>query len=261
MKRVLTILVLFLLVPQIVSAGALDKYRSMLENRSCTIKYEIAYQDKNIKNNDDLGIFYQKVMDKVEAENMGAPKPMGIIVLQGENSYTQNDGYCLLTRNGYEYPYVVATHKGKVDYYGNHASVGASFHSVKGAPVNELERLTYGVTYGDEEITTIMRVICPETRALNRGKVYWRAASGSLEGGISYEDYQWAGDNGDVDLMRFYFNAGELTKVSTVHYEKLGPNRVAGMHTTIKFHEFSSTPDEKYLTLPSRLKDVTKYAK
>lgn len=265
MKRIalLTVLLAVLMGLQLASAGNLDKYREMLNNRSCTIKYEFIYQDERETYKDDMDLRVMKMQEKYEAS---APRTFaGVIVLKGDASYIEKGEYgmhyCEITKNGYVYPYRrYDTDKG-IQYVGNRGGgfFGGTLDKVEGHPINSLSLLRYGQYYGDDEITEMMRVIRPETEALRPGKIYWLAGSATLPNGIICEDYQWAGANGDVDLIRYYFDNGNLVKIASVHYVKLADGRVKGKHYVVRVDEFSNVPDEGYLNLPDKLKDATKY--
>lgn len=259
-----------LLASSTAMAGQLDAYKNMLANKQCTIKYEYIYQDERDKFVTDINRYVMKYMAKSDTEEK--PNFAGVIVLSGDNSYTERElgpnHYCEIKKDGYVYPFKrFETDKG-IKYQGNKEeqhgilAFGApSDNKVEAHPVNDLRELRYGNEYGGGEIATMLDVIHKDETALRPGKVYWLAASGSLSSGLTYEDYQWAGANGDVDLIRYYFNQGALTKIASVHYVKKSDGSVSGKHYVVNIKEFSSVPDENYLKLPEALKDVTKYDK
>lgn len=265
MKRTIlaAILTVMFMGLQLASAGNLDKYREMLNNRNCTIKYEVIYQDEreSYKNDEDLHVMkWNEKTDKSQFKTFP-----GIIVLKGNSSYVEMgeyaNHYCEITKNGYVYPYRrYETEKG-TKYLGNHGGgyFGGLPNKVEGHPINALNIIRYGQYYGNDEITEMMRVIRPETEALRPGKTYWLAGSAALSNGMTCEDYQWAGANGDVDLIRYYFQDGNMVKIASVHYVKLADGRIKGKHYVVKINEFSNIPDESYFNLPDKLKDITKY--
>ena len=93
MKRVglLTILLAIFMGLQLASAGNLDKYREMLNNRSCTIKYEFIYQDERQNYTDDMDLQVMKLNEKYSA-NM-KKNFQGVIVLKGDASYIEMGEY------------------------------------------------------------------------------------------------------------------------------------------------------------------------
>ena len=60
----LTILIAIFMGLQLASAGNLDKYRELLNNRSCTIKYEFIYQDERETYKDDMDLRMMKMKEK-----------------------------------------------------------------------------------------------------------------------------------------------------------------------------------------------------
>ena len=266
MKRIalLTILLAIFMGLHLASAGNLDKYREMLNNRNCTIKYEFIYQDERENYKDDMNLQVMKLNEKYSADTKrNFP---GVIVLKDDASYIEmgeySRHYCEITKNGYVYPYQRFESEEGIKYVGNISGggiFGGGQNRVEGHPLNALNMIRYGQYYGNDEITEMMRVIRPETEALRPGKIYWLAGSATLPNGITCEDYQWAGANGDVDLIRYYFENGNMVKIASVHYVKLADGRVKGKHYVVKINEFSNVPDESYLNLPDKLKDVTKY--
>lgn len=269
MKKILVVsAVSMLLASSTAMAGQLDAYKNMLANKQCTIKYEYIYQDERDKFVTDINRYVMKYTAKLEAEQK--PNFAGVIILSGDNSYTERElgpiHYCEIKKDGYVYPFKRSETDKGVKYTGNsfHASMfnwDMSQNKVEAHPVNDLRELRYGNEYGGGEIATMLDVIHKDETPLRPGKVYWLAASGSLSSGLTYEDYQWAGANGDVDLIRYYFNQGALTKIASVHYVKKSDGSVSGKHYVVNIKEFSSVPDENYLKLPEALKDVTKYDK
>lgn len=265
MKRILSLVILMMLLwgMQLANASNLDKYREMLNNRSCTIKYEFIYQDEREDYKNDMNLEMMKLENKSEQQ---LPQTFpGVIVLKGNSSYVEMgkyaEHYCEITKNGYVYPYKrYDTEKG-VKYWGNrgYGYFGGTPDKVEGHPINALSIIRYGQYYGNDEITEMMRVIRPETEALRPGKIYWLAGSATLDNGIVCEDYQWAGADGAVDLIRYYFDNGNLIKIASVHYVKLSDGRIVGKHYVVKINEFSNVPDESYFNLPEKLKDATKY--
>lgn len=266
MKKIALVTALFAMLMglQLASASNMDKYRDMLNNRSCTIKYEFIYQDERENYKDDMDLQVMKLNEKYAAD---AKKNFpGVIVLKDDDSYIEmgeyNRHYCEITKNGYVYPYQRLESEKEIKYIGNVLGggfFGGGQNKVEGHPINALSMIRYGKYYGNDEITEMMRVIRPETEALRPGKIYWLAGSATLPNGITCEDYQWAGANGDVDLIRYYFENGNMVKIASVHYVKLADGRVKGKHYVVKINEFSNVPDESYLNLPDKLKDVTKY--
>ena len=87
----LTILIAIFMGLQLASAGNLDKYREMLNNRSCTIKYEFIYQDERQNYTDDMDLQVMKLNEKYSA-NMKKNFP-GVIVLKGDASYIEMGEY------------------------------------------------------------------------------------------------------------------------------------------------------------------------
>ena len=58
--------------------------------------------------------------------------------------------------------------------------------------------------------------------------------------------------------MRFYFADGALSRIASMSYWQQKDGTLKGRKCIVKVETFSSIPDEKLLTLPKDLKDVTK---
>ena len=91
----------------------------------------------------------------------------------------------------------------------------------------------------------------------NPGYTYKFIGSGNLEGGLSFEDF--ASDRNNIfSAVRYYFEGDKLVKIAQASYLKNGNEIAAYEKSVINITEFSTTADQKYLSLPAELKDKTK---
>lgn len=284
MKKIAILAALLVLTSTVASASQLDKYRAMLDNRSCTIKYEVLLNTQESKKITSSDTEVLKSLAKEPSFTVKPANKTGLVVLDGNNSFVSygSDTYRQenLVKNGYQYGFTKNVSGDKTTYFGKTGKVEKSIdnkeyvfvgkNKVKGESATSptvFDKALYsnanlaGRLYGDDEMAAMLSVITPNVDFVGATKKYWLTASGSLSTGATYEDYQWANDAGEVDLMRFYFYQGDLKKIAAVHYKKIGPGKVKGEQYLIAINEFSSTPASEYVALPSGIKDVTKYEK
>lgn len=283
MKKTAILVGLLVLAASTVSAAQIDRYRTILDGRSCTIKYEMLINTAEKKNSVVSDASALKAMANEDSLSAKGPNATGMVVLGGNASFTSYGSEYVrqenLVKNNYRYSYLYTSDNGNSFYWGNNGKgvkadnkeyIFVDRNKVKGTPVSDgaiFDKGLYnndkigGVLYGEEEVAAVLSIISPNVNFIGAEKKYWLAASGALSTGATYEDYQWASADGEVDLVRFYFYQGELKKIASVHYRKLGPGKVKGDHYLIAIKEFSNTPATEYLSLPAGIKDVTKYAK
>ena len=259
---------IFFFLPSRESAK-IDTLRSAISNKSFTLKYEVIIPT-NRQTNKELTLkkepFKQieaidKIVDNVRHE--------GVIVLDGENKYIEYTmmradnkltGLCRLIKNNEEFKYHWEIKKDEKKYYkGHNFSHSKSIKAERGEPLNPYQAIFEDYNYGSPTFTNALTVVLPPERimALPDTPEYKFIDSGTLENGLSYEDFL-SKKNDTVDVLRYYFDGERPVKIAYMNYSKV--NNVISDYTkaVINITEFSSTPAQKYLSLPEELKDKTK---
>ena len=87
--------------------------------------------------------------------------------------------------------------------------------------------------------------------------VYKFVGSGTLDSGLSYEDFT-AEKNNTFYALRYYFSGDKMVKIAMFNYTKSGGAITGYEKHVLDIEEFSTAPDANYLQLPPGLKDATK---
>ena len=87
---------------------------------------------------------------------------------------------------------------------------------------------------------------------------YKKIKTGTLSNGLEYTDLKAVNPPPGVifDVIRYYFQGGQLVKIATGQYFGTGDN-LDGRRTIIKVTEFKTTAEKNLFNLPKELKDVT----
>ncbi len=254
-----------------VNSAHLDAYRSMLANRSFTLKYEIVTPPTRRTNHAvdmEWGVMF-------DTKHVSLCPLQGIVVMEGDNRYTEttyrtvtygvaeNDGktqkssvspdersHCMLIKNGEVFEFYRSDFpNGKKSYDGRTSS-------------DPYEEMNQEIGYGNPVITQLLEAIRPsEHGSFAELLTYNFQGTGSLSDGTSYEDYA-ARKDGQFYAMRYYFNHGQLVKVASATWpQNLEIAENGYEKCVIRITEVSSVPDQNYLSLPVGLKVVTKREK
>ncbi len=239
-------------------AAKLDAYRQMIQARSCTVRFENITPPERAHNKDKRQISY----DWDSKEMLTAPQYVnrsyeGILVLHGADLYEERNygdySKCRLTKADKVYQF--ARQKVKKDKEKYYSASGEG--QVSAYAADEESRLVYGETFGDGDVTRLLQILLPADKKPLGTPRYTFVGQGSLPDGQSYEDYRTE-DGGVLEAVRFYFKGESLVRIASMSYWQQDDGIVKGRKCILKINEFSSVPDEKLLTLPSELKDITK---
>lgn len=280
---------LVLLASGMVEAGSLDKYRSILAGKYYTFKcYSMIYNNLNnsVSNMADSGRnisfglpenSYTSSSMIADAERITAEEQarvdkgdyvrmMDIIVMDGENRYTEMLGNCKLISDGEVYTYRHYFMNGQETYQGGHRSKRGYVHMDEIAPSEnywatnnfgkKLESPEDIADVGNPLLMKLLAVIYPVSTANVELPAYSFAASGQDKDGCLYEDYTGT-QGGRQHVARCYFRNGELIKMAYASYPQ-GSNRSKDdvEKYSIEIKEFSPIPEWQYLSLPQTLKVV-----
>lgn len=219
----------------------------------------------------------------------------GIIVLDGKNSYIENfhdaykidsdyrgtryvqniyeGGICTLTKDGEIFKFLWKTEDGAKKYYGSKGLFGVKSEKVKAISeeenqtevdkyakyVNPYDVLYNDYNFGNADLAAALAAVLPADRiiATPTTPVYKFVGSGTLNGGLNYEDFS-AEKNNTFYAIRYYFNGDKMVKIAMFNYTKNGGTITGYEKHVLDIEEFSTEPDENYLQLPNGLKDTTK---
>ncbi len=117
-------------------------------------------------------------------------------------------------------------------------------------------------SYGRSGISSLIEAFAPiippeKIIATPYTPEYKFIGSGNLDDGLSYEDF-FGSKNGFNCAIRYYFSGDTLTKIAVFNYVADDLRIQSYEKYLVQIDEFSATPDQSYLTLPSQLKDTTK---
>lgn len=182
----------------------------------------------------------------------------GVLVLHGTDKYEEMNyedyGKCRLTKGDKEYVFYRKKEKGKDK--GKYSSSEGD-NKVSAQPIDEEARLIYGESFCDGDVTRLFQLLLPAEQKPAGAPRYEFMGQGNLPDGQSYEDYR-STDDDMLEAVRFYFKDGGLLRIASMSYWQQKDGTWRGRKCIVKIESFSSLPDEKLLTLPKELKDVTK---
>lgn len=287
-RKIFLLGTLLLIFSSTVDAAKVDIYREALLNKSFTLKYEIV--DVPIVETSHDAIYSSKGLVKKEHTSFWDYLHKGIIVFDGDNSYNETShddytataryfsstasrkikagGYCGLVKDGKVYRFRWDEKDGKRRYFGSRDFFGGRNTSVEAKDkdafdkfLNSYQRFVrdYSSNFGTSELDRALLPLIPPEKiiATDRTPEYKFFASGTLDGGLTYEDF--VSDKGNTfSAVRYYFDGDNMVKIALVNYVRDGENILSYDKSVINITEFSTTPDQSYLKLPAELKDKTK---
>ena len=266
MKFVMTMVVTLLMIVSVGKAAKVDMYRDALINKSFTLKYEIITPPiRQVNKEATIQKRFFKEAEVVDKNSVNNLKHGGIIVVDGENKYNEtsysNGGVCELNKDGESFVYYWKMKNNQKEYYGSRNAFGGGSRSIKAQKENDT--LSYSSLMNeydyDSELTQAFAVILPpdEIVASPYNPQYKFLGSGTLNNGLSYEDFVSI-QNNTYYAARYYFDGNNLVKIAMADYTDVQGSVSNYEKIVISIKEFSTTPDETYLSLPSTLKDKTK---
>ncbi|AOH47031.1 hypothetical protein BCS37_00570 [Selenomonas sp. oral taxon 920] len=235
------------------AAAKLDAYRTMMENRSCTILYENLTPPERLHNSDKITLSMWAKEDMAAAPEYVSRAYRGVLVLSGADKYEERsyDDYAksLLTKDGREFLFTRDLEKKKPVYYGNYGK-----GKVQGKREAVEDRLIYGERFGDADVTRLLSILLPPERKPQGAPRYEAVGAGTLTGGTSYEDYRRQ-DADELEAVRFYFDGTRLSRIASITYRTEG-GKVHARKCILRIDRFDAVPDAAYLSLPQGLKEV-----
>lgn len=293
MRKVFFVLMtVTLLLSSSSEAAKIDMYRNALLSKNFTIKYEVN-EIPIIRTSKDATLSDKGLSDKLTT-GLGNFQHKGIIVSNGDNSYleifqdahiesynvklsqfnsssksvTQKiemnrpaGGQCMLIKDDELFEFFWEMNGDKKNYFGGYSLFGKS-KSVKagGSGLSiATQRLIREYNFGTPEIARALLPIMPTSKIIATPQAvdYKFFGSGSLDNGLTYEDY--VADKADFfSAVRYYFNGETMIKIAQVSYVKEGGKILGYEKSIIHITEFSPIADQTYLKLPESLKDKTK---
>ena len=283
MRKIFLLWTLLLILSSTVDAAKVDVYRNALLNKNFTLKYEVV--DVPIVETSHDAVFTGKGLTNKKFTSLLDYLHKGIVVADGDNSYVEvshddytatskyfahtasvkfkEGGYCSLVKDGETFNFFWDKKDGKRRYFGGYTMFGGKSKSVKADDETKMQppyqRLIMKYNFGTPELSRAFAAILPPEKIIATDKTpeYKFFASGTLDGGLSYEDF--VSDKGDTfSAVRYYFDGDNMVKVAMATYVRDNGKILSYEKSVINITEFSTTPDQSYLTLPAELKDKTK---
>ena len=189
----------------------------------------------------------------------------GVMVSDGANKYienfnrTQSGITSLLKKNGEAFRFYSYQKEDKVIYH----SLSAHRHDIIANQEEELgimnavDVLNEDYSYGILTTALAPMISTDKIIATHYTPEYKFIGSGTLNGGLSYEDF-FGSKNGFNCAIRYYFEGDTLTKIAVFDYIMKDSRVQSYEKYLVQIDEFSATPDQSYLNLPEGLKDKTK---
>ena len=255
MKKFFALIIALLIVTPASEAAKIDAYQKILESGRYTIRYDNLTPAPRVTNRNVVEL-YGKSGLAVEGNNFFLNRPLsGMIVSDGENRYEEigyeNFFQCRLLKVGENFIFTRYPGKdGGVEYFGDKKG------RVSANQRNYLVELLSGASFGDANFTEMMTAIISDSKKSAATKKYKFVTSGTLESGLTYEDFSCR-DGATVSAIRYYFDGDELKKIAFASYATVG-NRIRARKCIVKILQFSDTPEQNLLSLPSGLVDTTK---
>lgn len=244
------------------SAAKISAYGNLLAGRSCTVRYENITPAVRIHNWDTvhLGFAPMEIPPLYVSQSY-----KGILVLRGNESYIEinyeDAGYakCALRKNDEVYRFARQTKGEKRDKVEYQSKEGKNKVSAEDFDIEST--LVFGESFGPADVSRLFAVMLPANKKPAGMPDYQYVGSGSLEDGLSYEDYRTEGGESGLEAVRYYFQGNTLVKIAAASYYRKPDGNFDGRKCVLKIEEFSNLPDGKTLVLPEGLEDKTKREK
>ena len=281
-------------------AAKVDIYRNAVQNKTFTLKYRITEFPVRVLNreaNVNVRSWKPSIADSGHF-NDNSINTGGIIVFDGENSYIEDfhdayeiafvekmngeetqfrskvneRGICFLMKDGEFFNFFWEMDDGVKKYYGSKNFFGGNNNKVKAAneeknqnpmdKINPYAVISIKYDFGNTDLSAALSAVLPADRiiATPNKPVYKFVGSGTLDGGLSYEDFS-AEKNNTFYALRYYFSGDKMVKIAMFNYTKSGGAITGYEKHVLDIEEFSTASDKTYLQLPSDLKDTTKRSK
>ncbi len=296
-KKFLTALLLgsFLFSPT-GDAAKIDMYRDAMSNKSFTLKYNIV-TPLSRRTNKELhflkgNMFGTGTFEDLASNNFERRIVSGIIVVGGENKYVEKNfapyteiyrfktasagmetqqreqkelSLCTLIKDDDVYNfYWNYDSDGQKRYYSKLGMFGEYSSSIKANDTKNDTRSPYDklldeYNYGSPDLAQALTAILPPDRVIDTPDTpeYKFIGSGFLPGGLTFEDF--AGQKNNTHYaVRYYFDGDRMVKIAAFNYTEDATGIQDYEKTIVEITEFSTTPDQTYLSLPEGLKDKTK---
>lgn len=279
MKIFFTAILSLMLLMTTAQAAKVDAYRNMLSSGQFTIKYTVKEPPVRVTNKEftitNINIFFNTfdTRESLSAQHYRRlNNHKGVITFDGANKYleslnvVQGSVISVLKKNGETFRFLVIPNDKKNEYYAASIFNGGKFHGKNNVFANEEEEFgimnavdTLKEDYSYGILTTALApIIAPDkVIATPYTPEYKFIGSGTLNGGLSYEDF-FGSKNSFNCAIRYYFNGDTLTKIAVFDYIMKDSRVQSYEKYLVQIDEFSSTPDQSYLSLPAELKDKTK---
>ncbi|MBQ9479230.1 MAG: hypothetical protein IJU71_06725 [Selenomonadaceae bacterium] len=239
-------------------ANSLDAYRQMIQNGQYTIRYENVMPSSHVTNRDRIELFGSSGLAVAQNDYLVDKPLIGLIVASAQDRYEEvGDGIfdmCRLTRGDENFFFTRKTDGEHVKYYGEKRN------EVRAQVRNRLAEAVEGKSFGDDDMTRLIYAMLPNNLKSANMPHYTHVKSGKLKDGLKYEDYK-STDGGAMSAIRYYFDGDRLVKIAAADYREGSDGKIESSRCVVNVLEFKSKAEEKYLTLPSALKDVTKRKK
>lgn len=282
-RKIFWLWAILLLFSSTVDAAKADMYREALLNKTFTLKYEVV--DVPIVETSRDAVYTSSGLANKEYNSFLDYLHKGIIVFDGDNYYTEvshddytatskyfsltslikfnEGGYCGLTKDGEVFGFFWEMKDGKRRYFGGYNMFGGKTKDVKANDESKMQmsyqRLAQEYNFGTPELSRALLPLFPPEKIIATDKTpeYKFFASGTLDNGLSYEDF--VSDKGNTfSAVRYYFDGDNMVKIATANYIRDNGKILSYEKSVINVTEFLTTPDQNYLKLPAELKDKTK---
>ena len=286
-KILLLVLIVLTLTAAKTEAAKTDMYRNALLNKTFTIKYEvITLPVRDTKKDAPMTNFGLITGNDISIRHGG------FIVSNGNDRYLEiyqtadiakklteknttlnsilsglykddidEGGICLLSKNNEIFSFRWDMKDGQKRYYRNKTIWGTSksVRANEGIQKTPYQELVESYTFGLPEIANALLAIIPQERVIDSPDIprYKFLSSGTLPNGLSYEDYISEKPH-MINAVRYYFQGNDMVKIAMANYMRDAQGIQGYEKSVINITEFSTVPDEKYLSLPAGLKDKTK---
>ena len=247
-------------------AEKIDHYREILLSKKYTIKYENITPLPRTTNKDRVNLFGKDGLAVNTNEYFTNRALTGILVADGEDHRYQEISYgdfnqCWLLKNDETFAFTKykkpKSKNNELEYFGSRKG------RVEATPRNYLAELVFGTSFGDQSMSRVLNAILPDNEKSIDMPRYEFVTAGKLENGTTFEDFKLvptesSEEGKNYGAIRFYFKGNSLEKIAYASYTISENGTASGEKFIARITEFSATPDQSLLNLPSQLKDTTK---
>lgn len=252
MKNFLAIfsLIFTLTMPNLVSADALDDFKTVIASKHFLIKYTVQTDSTNDTSKRNTGYFIKSDGNaKIVDNNFSLDITNFTEGINGEDFFIETVSVAQVGKMNIAVSYY------KID--DKLFQISRMIQNGKYKDFSRTPAFYYEIgdkkIYGSVYLKHIMDTLIDE-------KNYTRAGSGTNEEGLNYFDVKSSTADDSINAIRFYFDGNTIKKISIAEYNKnSNTGEIKGTRSIIEIEEFHSDPADSNFRLPDKFKKTKSF--